>query len=72
MEIYEADLKSISMLPLADEDHGYVQAPYETITEDQYWQMMSKLSPLNLTATETHDVSAEDKFCDGGTCTLSL
>jgi len=70
LEIYEADLKSISMLPL--NDHGYVQAPYETITGDQYWQMMDKISPLNLASTETHDVSAEDKFCDGGTCTLSL
>ena len=70
LETYETDLKSISMLPLADSDHGYVQPPYESISEDRYWEMMNKITPLNLESTETHDISAEDKFCDGDTCTI--
>jgi ribonucleotide reductase alpha subunit len=70
LETYETDLKSISMLPLADSDHGYVQPPYEAINEDRYWEMMAKITPLNLESTETHDISAEDKFCDGDTCTI--
>ena len=34
LELYETRLKGVSFLPL--QDHSYVQAPYETITEDEY------------------------------------
>lgn len=65
LEVFEDKLKSVSFLPL--EDHGYEQAPYETITEEQYIEMVSRLKPLEL-RTETHEVT--EKFCDGDTCTI--
>jgi len=34
LELYEVRLKGVSFLPL--EDHGYVQAPYEEITKEQF------------------------------------
>lgn len=67
LESFEDKLKSISLLPLSD--HGYVQAPYITITKEQYEEMSSNLKPLVLNFN-THE--AEDKFCDGGACEIKL
>jgi hypothetical protein len=66
LEIYEDQLKSVSLLPLSD--HGYVQAPYIKITEDEYEVMVSQITPLDLTSSG-HEVT--EKFCDGDTCTIS-
>ena len=65
LEIYEDQLKSVSLLPLSD--HGYVQAPYIKITEDEYEVMVSQITPLDLTLSE-HEVT--EKFCDGDACTI--
>lgn len=70
LEHFETTLKSVSLLPLADSDHQYVQAPYIKITESEYAEMTSNLKPLDLSDKNTHDVNAEDKFCDGDSCTL--
>ena len=65
LEIYEDQLKSISLLPLTN--HGYVQAPYITITKEEYEKMSSKAKPLDLSNSK-HE--AEDKFCDGEACEI--
>ena len=70
LEHHETNLKSVSLLPLADSDHQYVQAPYIKITEKEYLDMSANLKPLNLSDKATHDVDAEDKFCDGDSCTI--
>ena len=67
LEIFETQLKSISLLPLLD--HSYAQAPYITISEDEYISMTQNLKPLMLKASY-HE--AEDKFCDGDACTVSF
>ena len=70
LSLYETRLKSISLLPVSE--HGYAQAPYEEITEEQYQQMMSN---MNMPLTEAmalvenrHEM--DDKFCDGDSCTI--
>ena len=67
LEIYQNQLKSISLLPIAE--HGYVQAPYIPITEKEYEIMARPLRKLDL-STSRHE--AEDKFCDGEACTISF
>ena len=68
LEMYERKLKSISLLPPA-EDAGYKQLPYEQISSLEYKEMTKNLKPLKLSGN-THDITAEDKFCDGDTCTI--
>lgn len=68
LEMYERKLKSISLLPPA-EDAGYQQLPYEEITEDQYRDIVKNIKPLVLNG-DTHDSSTEDKFCDGDSCVI--
>lgn len=68
LEMYERRLKSISLLPPA-EDSGYQQLPYEQITEAQYYDKISNIKELNLIG-DTHDITTEDKFCDGDTCLI--
>jgi ribonucleoside-triphosphate reductase (thioredoxin) len=72
LEVFEDRLKSISLLPLVDSDHAYEQAPYIKISEETYKSMTKSIKPLNLGVLQTHDESAEDKFCDGDTCTVSF
>jgi len=67
LEVYETSLKSISMLPLNESDHGYVQAPYIEITREEYEALAAKTSTLDLT-TSQHEVT--EKFCDGDTCVV--
>lgn len=67
LEMFEDKLKGISVLPLGDKDHGYVQAPYEAITEDQYMEMTARIKPLDLSSGK-HEIT--DAFCDGDKCTL--
>jgi hypothetical protein len=65
LEAFQSQLKSISLMPLAE--HGYVQAPYEEITQTKYEEMIKNLKPLELNSV-LHET--EDKFCDGDVCTI--
>lgn len=65
LEIFGPRLKSISMLPI--NDHGYAQAPYITITKEQYEEMRESITEINLSES-IHE--QDDKFCDGDTCTI--
>jgi len=47
---------------------GYKQAPYEAITEDEYNQMISGITPVQ--RFETNQQGAGTKFCDGESCTI--
>lgn len=66
IEMYEDQFKTVSFLPLSD--HGYVQAPYETITIEQFEEMNKKLKPINFNFKNTQDII--EKFCDGDKCTI--
>jgi len=65
LELYQSRLKSVSFLPA--EDHGYVQAPYITITKEQYEEAAAKLKPINLKG-DTNEMI--DAFCDGDACLI--
>jgi ribonucleoside-triphosphate reductase len=59
-------LKSTSMLTRA---HGYAQAPYESITEDQYKAMASTIR-MDATLTKEGDLDIEE--CSSGACPIRL
>lgn len=65
LEVYEDQLKSISFLPLSE--HGYIQAPYETITKEQYEEMTQNLTKLQI---DNKTEGTGTKFCDGDVCTI--
>ena len=65
LEAFEDKLKSVSLLPIAD--HGYTQAPYIKITEEEYLDLMREMVPIDLSKSE-HEIT--EKFCDGDTCTI--
>jgi hypothetical protein len=64
LECYEDKLKSVSFLPI--KEHGYKQAPYEEITQEQYKEIISKLKLFNLNGTK--DRAIGEKFCDSDRC----
>ena len=61
---YETKIKSVSFLPLSD--HGYEQAPYIKITEEEYLDLLAKTEPLDV--EDGHEI--EDRFCDGDKCEM--
>jgi len=66
LEVFEDRLKSISFLPLGD-DHGYVQAPYIQITEEEFDAMVARITPMNLGDSKGE---VEDKFCTTDACEI--
>jgi ribonucleoside-triphosphate reductase len=67
LEVYETRLKSVSLLPLLNKNHGYAQAPYISITKSAYEDMSVGLHPMNLRGSK-HEVT--EKFCSNDSCTL--
>lgn len=68
LEAYEDSLKGISFLPISD--HGYKQAPYETITEEVYNKMISKIKKPNF-SNVINETAVGDKFCtNDGACSI--
>jgi ribonucleoside-triphosphate reductase (thioredoxin) len=65
LELYEGRLKSVSFLPL--DDHGYKQAPYQTIDAAEYERAAKKIRPVDYSNAQHEN---EDKFCDGDKCTI--
>jgi ribonucleotide reductase alpha subunit len=65
LELYETRLKGVSFLPVSE--HGYAQAPYETIRQEEYDALMSKITPLS-TDSLVHEETS--RFCDGDSCTI--
>lgn len=72
LDHYQYKLKSVSFLPRLKETTAYPQMPYETITEEQYNEMMKDIEPLVLTSYEKNkDMEVEiDNMCDGDKCLL--
>lgn len=65
LEVYEDQLKSISLLPISE--HGYEQAPYIEITNEEYEKLSSSITPMIMSGSK-HEVT--DKFCDGDKCVI--
>ncbi|MHA1793257.1 MAG: fused protease/ribonucleoside-triphosphate reductase [Promethearchaeota archaeon] len=67
LQMCEDKLKSISLLPLSD--HGYVQAPYEEITKEEYETRVSELKTVDLSS---YISTAEGvRGCDGDHCEVN-
>lgn len=71
LEMFEDSLKGISFLPI--EEHGYDQAPYETITAEEYDRLTANLSEISFDNDDGsgHNMEAL-KFCDGDSCDVPL
>ena len=65
LEIFETRLKGISFLPLMD--HGYEHAPYQSITQEEYIDISSKIKKLDLSQAENEVI---ERYCSGDTCEL--
>jgi hypothetical protein len=64
LEMYETRLKAVSFLKY--HETGYVQAPYEAISEEQYNEMSSRVTPIQ--KVDTQEEASGTKFCDGDSC----
>ena len=65
LAMYIPILKSVSMLPHAG--HGYKQAPYEPITQEQYEKLKDEYKLPDF-STISGMVPIGSKFCSGDTC----
>jgi adenosylcobalamin-dependent ribonucleoside-triphosphate reductase len=66
LQAYEDRIKSVSFLPARG--HGYVQAPYEAISEARYRELATSIRPLR--GELEHEDELEARFCDGEACEL--
>jgi len=64
LESYDRRLKSVSFLP---NNHGYENAPYEAITEQEFEDRSSILKSVDFAAA-AHDT--DDSYCSGDKCLL--
>lgn len=65
LSLYETRLKSISLLPA--QDHKYEQAPYITITKEEYERLVSNIRPLG-SVDNAHDI--EESGCTTDVCQI--
>lgn len=64
---YKDSLKSVSFLLYSD--HGFDQAPYESISEEQYKSISAKIKPMELVPVSTGSM-LEGLECAGGACPI--
>lgn len=65
---YNTNLKTVSFL--LHSEHGFVQAPMEEITEEEYLDMKSKVQPIdNVNNINEKDVNGVDE-CQSGVCPI--
>lgn len=65
-EHFTNEMKTVSFLLY--HGHGFVQAPYETINEQEYNQMVAKTTPI--TSIEIKETDFEVVDCEGGSCPI--
>jgi hypothetical protein len=63
--MYETRLKAVSFLKY--EETGYKQAPYESISQKQYKEMINAIDPIQRMDTSGGHGT---KYCDGDGCVL--
>jgi len=64
---FNTGVKSVSFL--LHSDHGFIQAPLEEITADQFNKMSSKLKPLSIGYDVGGDLQSSVE-CEGGACPI--
>ncbi len=63
---FRNEIKTVSFLLY--HGHGFVQAPYETISKEQYEEMVSKVKPITSVEIKEEDMEVVD--CEGGACPI--
>ena len=66
-ENYENGVKSVSFL--LHSEHGFIQAPYEEITEEKYNEIIKGVKPLSSAKLEIAGDNL-DVECEGGACPI--
>jgi hypothetical protein len=64
---YNNGVKTVSFM--LHTGHGFVQAPYEEITEEQYNDMSSKVTPIHSVEVSEDDILGSDE-CSSGACPI--
>lgn len=67
------EFTALSVLPHDENEHSYVQAPFETISEEKYHDLMVHLRDVDLTQVVEMDDNtalAENLACSGGACEI--
>jgi ribonucleoside-triphosphate reductase len=65
-EHFRNEIKSVSFLLY--HGHGFDQAPYETITKEQYEEMVSNVTPITSIEVKENDFEVDD--CATGACPI--
>lgn len=65
LELYESRLKTVSFLPLS---HDYPQAPYISITREEYEASVNEISEIDVSGTG-HEVTL--RFCTNDSCEIT-
>lgn len=63
---YDTSVKSVSFM--RHQNHGFIQAPYEQITSEQYNAMMANVTPITHVNENTYVEDLDDGDCKGGVC----
>ena len=66
---YDKKLKAVSFLP--QDDHGYVQAPYETISPEEYQKRSETIRDIPFVSGERED-HMDERFCDNDSCDVPV
>lgn len=64
MEDNIGDIKTISFM--SHSEHGFLQAPKEPITEEQYEKLSAKIKPIDFDEIGEGDLESQE--CEGGAC----
>jgi hypothetical protein len=67
LNYFKYDLKSISFLPKL-ESGVYAQMPYEAISAERYYELVSKINQVDF--TELMEDSVGEKYCNNDTCLI--
>lgn len=66
LENYKDNFKTLSFLLM--NDHGFAQAPYETITKEEYEKMIAQVKPITSVEIKEDDFDTID--CETGACPI--
>jgi len=69
LDFYQFKLKTVSFLPKLDNDSPYPQMPYEEITEDKYYDLMSNIHTPDFTNMFSAEAIGE-KYCTNDVCAI--
>jgi ribonucleotide reductase alpha subunit len=67
LNYFQYKLKAVSFLPKLEKG-AYNQMPYETISKEQYDDMLKQIKPLKFKSIA--EESKPEVFCDGDSCTI--